>query len=869
MHPLIPLLLMTSGTPAPVQSSEPAPGISHELAMARRRLLSDVEYSLTFDLGPHTEQVTGSATIAFSLANAKRDLVIDFDAPTAERLRLNGRELADSQWRKVNNHIVIAKSALKKGANQFAMRFTSQVAATGTPLTVYKDASDGAEYYYTLVVPSDAHRLFPCFDQPDLKGRVTLRLRTPADWQVVANGVESTQKQLPNHRVEHVFGTTKPISTYLMAFAAGPFAVVTDESGKKPNGVGAPMRMFMRKSKLERVERERLFAMHRASIDWCGRYFDIAYPFEKLDFVLCPGFPYGGMEHAGAIFYRESALVFDHDPTEQELMRRSTLIYHEVSHQWFGNLVTMRWFDDLWLKEGFATFIGYSILDELEPKKLAWLRFHQLVKQAAYRVDATEGTTPVFQELDNLANAKSNYGPIVYNKAPAVLHELRSALGPEVFRRGVSDFLKQHSFANATWFDLLAAFEHAGAKDAEQWSKWWILTAGMPRVRGRMDVEGGKLAKLTITQEAIQKPHDRAWPLTVPMLLLYADGTRKELSVAVGTSEVEVESLRGTKAPACVLLDHTDVAYGQFLLDERSRDYLIKNLPGVEDKLLRSLALTALFETVREAELEPEPFAKLVLRLLAGERDPLTRAQQTGALATTLNRYLDRDSSRELRRHTAKLLREQLTEGQVPGMALQTYRVLVRLCNDADTLGLLEAVLDGSRKIPGLALGTQDRFTTAAALLGAGRDGARERLDELTKASKGSDVAKYAYLAGAAAPTAEAKQRYFESYLDKTEPPEQWVQGSLANFHWLGQDELTLPYLRRALQQVEWVKEHRKIFFMPAWIDAFVNGHSSKQALDTVEEFLANNDLSSDIRRKLLYSIDGLRRAVRIRGQER
>src|SRR5690606_27837709 len=260
-------------------------------------------------------------------------------------------------------------------------------------------------------------------------------------------------------------------------------------------------------------EADRVFAMHRDSAAWLAEYFDTPYPFPKLDIVLLPGFPYNGMEHAGAIFYRERSVVFEHEPNASELFRRSTLIYHEVSHQWFGNLVTMAWFDDLWLKEGFATFMAYKVLEDLEPERRAWLRFHQRVKPLAYAVDRTAGTTPIWQAVGSLADARSACGPIVYNKAPAVLRELEARIGEEPFARGVQRFLKRHAFGNARWQDLVAAIEDAARLPGSRWSERWVLGKGVPRVWVEWSVADGRIAAMSVHQRGADE--GETWPLNV------------------------------------------------------------------------------------------------------------------------------------------------------------------------------------------------------------------------------------------------------------------------------------------------------------------------------------------------------------------
>jgi aminopeptidase N len=846
------------------QTPTPEPGISRSLAEARRELIGGVRYLLRFGLEPGAKSVDGEVWLHFELDGdhaPAAPVVLDFAGTDLAGVRINDKDAAPQA---VAGHLVLPVESLVAGVNGFRARFRSPVAATGTPLTVYRDPADGREYWYTLVVPADAHRLYPCFDQPDLKARFHVELDLPPDWVAVANGAEEPDPEpAPAGRRRWSFRETKPLPTYLMAFACGPFGVVPGPP-LQVGGVeaGAPLRLFVRPSQRHLVDREALVQLHGTGLRWLRDYFGIDYPFGKLDVVLLPGFPYGGMEHAGAIFYREQALVFDHPPTDAELARRSALIYHELSHQWFGNLVTMRWFDDLWLKEGFATFVGYQAMAALEPGRQAWLRFLQRVKPRAYEVDGTPGTTPVFQELKNLADAKSAYGAIVYNKAPAVLRELHERLGAAAFQSGLRRFLEQHAYGNATWQDLAGALEAASRTDLGRWSERWLLSPSMPRVRVQWAADGaGVVLSAALTQEPALG--SGTWPLRLELLVFDRDGGRRRLDVSSDEGQVPVEELVGGPAPACVIANPGDVAYGQFVPDPASRDYMLAHAAAQDDPLLRAVMVSALFESVREAELDPDRFCATLLDVLRKERDPDTHGWLLGPLAACLSRYLTGGRAASRSAEASRLLMDQLQHEGGSGRELQTFRFLAWHGSGPEALALCRAVAARQPLPAGLEPGKEDRFLAAAALLAAGEG--REAIADLLRHYADQDVGKEAFLAGAAAPSAEAKADYWRQYLQLDAPPEQWSQDSLAWFHWPGQDALTLPWLAKALEKALWVKENRRIFFMPAWIDAFVNGHSDGEALRIVDAFLAAANLPPDVRQKMLQSRDGLRRAVRIR----
>ena len=848
-------------------------GISLELAKSRESSIGRISYDLRFVIEKGMKSVAGEVEIRFATSKTAGPLVLDWEGEALSELELNGKKLGTGDWKQVEDHIVISTKLGRR--NTLRAKFRSRVAATGTPLTRYYDKKNDEEFFYTLLVPSDAHRLFPCFDQPSLKAVFGLELVVPSDWQAVGNvPLLGEPKTLEGNKRLLRFGGTQFLPTYLFAFAVGPFEVIDGPvvhfgADKSPE-FERPLRIYVRKSKREQLDAETTFALHLNSLRWYERWLDFAYPFAKLDCVLCPGFPYGGMEHAGAIFYRESAFCFERKPSALETLRRSILVYHEVGHQWFGNLVTMRWFDDLWLKEGFATHLSYRVLEELEPERAAWLRFHQHVKPAAYRVDSTLGTIPIWQSLGNLDDAKSNYGPIVYNKAPAVLRALELRVGPDVYKKGLQNFCKQYAFANATWRELLAAIGEAGKVDLGPWAERWIRSAGMPQVRVDWSVADGKIDKARLVQSSAQSWPSQPWPMRVELLVdaPKAPGGVRRVSVNANRSVTEIRELIGADAPQWILPNSDDGAYGLFVLDKQSataiRSVLLDPSVRFKDPLVRTLAVRALFDTTRSGELPANELAQTVTSMLRDERDPVTHASLLGIASNAIERWIAGEWQTRLRKDLLSMLQQQLEAGELKGLELQTLRRIVRIARDPQLLAWFEGIADGKTKLPGLELASRDRFLLAAAALAHGRAAASERIAKLEKSSKG-DVAKWAFCARAAAPDEATKRRYFEAFLELEGAPEQWVSACLSFFHWPGQEAQTLPFLAPALDRLAWIKEHRKIFFMPAWINAFVNAHESEAAREAVTKALANDKLELDIRRKLQQSADSLDRALRIR----
>jgi len=441
------------------------PGVSLALAEHRAQRLSGLHYTLRFDVpAAQSQAISGEVEIRFTLVDAGADLQLDFRAaPEAvEKLVVNGSALAAVPE---HEHILLPAASLRTGVNTVAITFVAGDSALNR----------NPDYLYTLFVPDRARTAFPLFDQPDLKATWELSLALPADWQALANGpllAVEPEGETSLHR----FAVTEPISSYLFSFVAGRFEVV-----RRPWGE-ADMTLLHRETDPAKLARnlDAIFAQHREAVAWLEDYTGIAYPFSKLDFALIPAFQYGGMEHVGAIQYRAELLLLDENPTDEELLRRASLIAHEVAHMWFGNLVTMRWFNDVWTKEVFANFMAAKMVNPGFPDIDHELNFLLRHYPAAYAVDRSEGANPIRQQLDNLNEAGQMYGPIIYNKAPIMMRQLERLLGEESFQQGMREYLSRYAHGNATWPGLVEILDPLTELDLRAWSEVWVHGSGFP-----------------------------------------------------------------------------------------------------------------------------------------------------------------------------------------------------------------------------------------------------------------------------------------------------------------------------------------------------------------------------------------------------
>jgi aminopeptidase N len=844
---------------APCAFADAPEGIPHELARERAGQISDVRYQLSFVLVPHAGATAGQEEITFNLKSVQT-VLLDYRDGAARTIAVNGTTVP---VKAENGHLELPAEKLQAGANQVRIEFISQVAPAGKPITQFEDTDDNSEYIYTLFVPMDASMAFPCFDQPDLKGRFQLEVTAPENWTVISNTAVESTDAAPALQRRTRFGETRPISTYLFAFAAGPFRKVHETAGKPG--------IYARQSKAQRAEAEAPEVQETAArgIEFLSNYFAQPFPFPKYDMVLIPGLAYGGMEHAGATFLREESVVFRTTPTQTDLIGRDVLVLHELTHQWFGDLTTMRWFDDLWLKEGFAQYMAYDALAEFKPKENIWKHFYEAIKPAAYAIDSTQGTTPIYQDIPNLKDAKSAYGAIVYSKAPGVLKQLAFVLGEENFRNGLRVYLKEHAYANAEWSDLVRAFKQVSRQPLDHWAEMWIRHRGMPQVDVEWACESGRVSRLTLSQHDVLGTDD-IWPIATQVALEPGDGEPVRIRVSLNAQTMEAREAIGRACPAFVFANDQDYAYGRFLLDASSREKAVEQTGMMHDVFLRTLLWGALWDSVRQAKYDPREFVALAVKRLPGEADESLTQNILAHATTALHRYVSgtaRDSLVRdgLVRNLETVAGNEMVQSPEQGMRITWFRGLRGIAETSQGRAKLKAVLNGEIAVPGMELRPLDRWNIVTALLAMGDPDAEHLIAAEGKRDQTGDGKKYAYVANAASPTAGMKKWYFDDYLNDASRPEDWISQSVGAFNYWNQAGLTEPYLRPALEALPQIKRDRKIFFLVGWLDAFIENQQSPEAQAEVHEYLRTAVLDKDLQRKILEAVDELDRTVAIR----
>ncbi len=849
MSVLLGILCMAAAGPHDDPAPVPGPGVPLPLAEERARRIADLRYELRFRVPRDSATpVTGEATIRFTLSDPGRPLALDFAGPAPSRARVNG---LDAPLDSVPEHLVVPSSSLREGANEISVAFTAGDAALNR----------NPEFMYTLFVPARARLAFPCFDQPDLKARYMLALEIPADWQALANGAE-TARDAHGDRLSVRFAETPPLSTYLFAFAAGRFKVETAQRN------GRTFRMFHRETDAAKVARNRdaVFDLHAAALAWLERYTGMPYQFGKFDFLLVPSFQFGGMEHAGAIFYNASGILLDESATQNQKLGRASVIAHETAHMWFGDLVTMKWFDDVWMKEVFANFMAAKIVNPSFPEINHQLRFLLSYYPAAYDVDRTAGTNAIRQRLDNLNDAGTLYGAIIYQKAPIVMRHLETITGEDSFRDGLREYLKTFAFGNATWTDLIQVLDARTSEDLAAWSHAWVDEPGRPAIATELRVQNGTIARLAFSQRDPAPGRGLVWRQRIEVALGY-HGEVRRIPVNLNAAQVEVADARRLPAPLYVLPTSGGIAYGGFSLDAATRAYLRHHLPEIPDALTRGSALVTLWEDMLDGRTRAADVVGILALSLPRERDELNVQRMLSYLQQGYWKFMPEAERDALAPALERVLREGLAAAPTQSLKSAWFSALRDVAQTPPTLRWLERVWEKTEAVPGLTLAEPDYITLAQELAVRGVPGSDAILaTQLARIENPDRKARFEFVRPALSRDPGVRDALFASFGEVTNRRrEPWVLDALAYLHHPLRAAAAEKYIPRSLAMLQEIQRTGDIFFPKRWTDATLSGHNSSSAARMVRAFVANlpSDYPDRLRRIVLSSADDLFRASR------
>jgi aminopeptidase N len=832
-----------------VSVTPPTEGISQRLATERAANISSVRYALALNI-PLQKKDPVRGTVAIRLVLADRaPLIIDFAQPAenVSSIQANGQSVA---VRSEHGHLIVPGESLTRGENVVDIAFTA-----GDEALNRHD-----EFLYSLFVPARASQTFPCFDQPDIKGSLSLTLDIPAPWVAVSNAPE-IGRETSGDRATLRFGDTPALPTYLFGFAAGRFSIERGDRG------GRAFHMYHRETDAGKVaaNRDIIFDQHQQAIEWLETYTDRKYPFQKLDFVLLPAFQFGGMEHAGAIFYNAPRLFLEKTATQNEHLTRANLIAHETSHMWFGDLVTMKWFDDVWLKEVFANFMAAKIVNPAFPDINHELRFFLQHYPSAYDVDRTAGTNPIRQPLENLEEAGSLYGPIIYLKAPIVMRQLEQMLGADELRDGLREHLRRFAFANATWTELIEMLDQRTGEDLAAWSRAWVEEPGRPTIAVNLEADAGQVSRLTLTQS---DPRGRSlqWTQQLHVALGYEHGARIT-AIRMDAPSVDVPRVADLPLPNYILANGDGLGYGLFTLDDRSRQFFLDHLEKIGDGLTRGVAWLTLWDDMLEGRTEPSQMFQLALRTLPQEREELNVERILADVHAVFWRYLSGAERSSVAAALEQALRSGMRAAATTSLKSAYFSAFRRTVTTADGLDYLERVWRRQETIDGLTFAENDFIEMAQELALRGTPHTEAVLSEQHARIVNPDrKARFAFVMPALSMSEPTRDAFFSSLAHvENRAQERWVTDGLRFINHPLRRPHAERYVRPSLEMLREIQRTGDIFFPLDWTGAVLGGHNSLAAAQTVTAFLAGEtNYPPRLRQVIEQNADPLMRAARI-----
>jgi aminopeptidase N len=820
-------------------------------AQDRAALISDIDYDVNLDLTAGDEQFGSTSTVTFRCRRPGAQSFIEFIGPTVSRAVLNGNDLPTTAFD--GGRLELPDLAAE---NTLTVTGTAAYMHDGTGLHRFQDPIDGRIYMHSQFASYDAHRAFACFDQPDMKATYTFDVRVPADWVVVSN--------TPGKRDGNTwrFPKTKPMSTYLAAIVAGHYHSVHQEHR------GIPLGIYCRQSLMSYLDPDELFELTRQGLDYFEDRFGYPYVFGKYDQLFVPEFSAGAMENAGCVTFTE-LYVFRSRVTEALRMRRSETLLHEMAHMWFGDLVTMRWWDGLWLNETFATYMGNLANVEATRFKNSWTTFAMSYKAKAKAQDQLPTTHPIVAEIPDVEAVLLNFDPITYEKGGAALKQLVAWVGEDAFFKGVATYFKRHEYGNTELADFLAPLEEASGRDLKSWSKAWLEQAGVNTISAKVVADGDRIESLTLIQQATPE-HPTLRPHRLRVGLFDIQGSslvrRRTVELDIEGASTPVPQLAGEPVPDLVLPNDDDLTYTKIDLDGHSLATLKTHLSRLDDGLARAVLWEALWDMVRDAKLRVADYLEISLANIDVETDAAIAGSLIARMTGAIDRYADPKRRSKLRAQLAAGAHQRLNR-MTPGTDLQLLwtNAFIGMAREPADVAWVRGLLEGTTRLDGLEVDFAVRWSVVNALATIGEAGealidAELELDPTDQGHRAAAAAR------AARPLAEAKAEAWAAVTNK-DVSLAMKRAVASGFHRADQEELLsafVPLYFDSLMPIwdSWVIEEALGFAGAMYPHTVI----TKAVVDRTDGWLAKGKVvPGPIERSLLESQDDLKRALRAR----
>jgi aminopeptidase N len=771
----------------------PGENLTRIEANVRAELLTVESYDIALDLTTSDKTFLSTTVVKFKSNKTGASTFIDSITAEVHSVVLNGESLdvskvADGTRIQLDN--LLAENELTIIADAFYMN-------TGEGLHRFVDPVDNEVYLYSQFEVPDSRRVFAVFEQPSLKATFQFTITAPEAWKIVSNQASPVAQPLGDGKASWAFEPTPVISSYITALVAGPYSEVRSELTSSDGRI-IPLGVFARASMTEFLDADYIFEKTRQGFEFFEKAFDYPYPFDKYDQLFVPEFNAGAMENAGAVTFTET-YVFRSKVTDAIRERRVITILHELAHMWFGDLVTMQWWNDLWLNESFAEYASHLAVAEATEWKNTWSTFASLEKSWAFRQDQLPSTHPIVAEINDLQDVQVNFDGITYAKGAAVLKQLVAWVGQEKFFAGVSQYFKKHAFKNTELKDLLVELEKTSGRELKSWSKLWLETAGVNTLKPELSVsENNTITHFVIQQSAIaSQPTIRPHRMAIGFYDL-VDGKLKrtnQIELDVDGERTHVSQLVGLKQPALILLNDGDLAYAKIRLDDRSWATALEHLSDIEDPLARTIVWGAAVDASRDAEADPADFIRLVLSHIATETESTTMMTLLRQLVTTGNLYINAaDRQAALNQIADGLLSLARNAAAGSDAQLQFTKFFSLFARSPKQIDALKDILSGTEQLAGLTIDADLKWELLTGLVIAGAAGEAEIAD-LVAADKTANGEKAAAGARAAIPTAENKAKVWKLLTETKELSNAHVQSASMAFNRVIDTSLLRPYV--------------------------------------------------------------------------
>lgn len=840
----------------------PGENLTRHEAIERAETVSVQSYEIEIDLTAGSETFASNTRVRFS-AKEGSSTFIDAITHAVHSVVLNGEVLDPA---KVSDGIRIQLPNLA-AENELVVVASGKYTNTGEGLHRFVDPVDGEVYLYTQFEVPDSRRMFAVFEQPDLKATFSFNITAPAYWKIVSNSPTPEPHELREGVSVWNFEPTPRISSYITALIAGPYVEVNDQLTSS-SGKVVPLGVFCRKSLFEFLDAEYIFEKTKQGFEFFEAQFGVSYPFEKYDQLFVPEFNAGAMENAGAVTFTES-YVFRSKVTDATRERRVVTILHELAHMWFGDLVTMRWWNDLWLNESFAEYASTLATAEATEWHGAWATFASLEKSWAYRQDQLPSTHPIVAEINDLEDVQVNFDGITYAKGASVLKQLVAWVGQEPFMRGVSAYFKKHAFQNTELADLLKELEAESGRDLLDWSKLWLETAGVNLLVPQIQESEGVIESFAIVQSAIADyPYLRPHRLAVG---LYEDVDGKlvrteRIELDVQGERTEVSELIGKKRPALLLINDDDLSYAKIRLDEQSFSTALAKLSKIEDPLARALVWGSVWDATRDGETSARNFIRLALAHIAEETESTTMMTLLRQLLTVTNLFTAPKHRLEAQLEVADGLLKLAQNAKAGSDAqLQFVKFFAQFARSHSQLVAVADLLSGKSQLDGLKIDTDLRWELLTSLSVGGKV-TKERIDVELEADNTANGQKAHAAAIAALPDPKSKQEMFNKLVDTDELSNALLNSASLAFGRVLDTSLLEPFVDQYFSKVLSIWE-QKSYHMADYllVNLYPLSLANSALVEKTEKFLENPDLSSKpaLKRIIIENLAGVVRAIR------